>query len=97
MRRHLRPIRRFAAMGRRRTYWISCKPALICTSTWTTTRTKPSWTSYSPKGRKSDGSQGDEHGPTAIPSRGVQAQEVRGLVGGDGGQHGALHRRQDRQ
>src|SRR6266403_2059810 len=55
MRRHWRPIRRFAAMERKRTCWTSCKPAPICTSTWTTTPTRPSWTSYSPKGRKSDG------------------------------------------
>src|SRR6266853_1718303 len=57
MRRHWRPIRRFAAMERKRTCWTSCKPAPICTSTWTTTPTRPSWTSYSPKGRKSDGSE----------------------------------------
>src|SRR5258706_12842523 len=55
MRRHWRPIRRFAAMERKRTCWTSCKAAPICTSTWTTTPTRPSWTSYSPKGRKSDG------------------------------------------
>src|SRR5579863_365785 len=57
MRRHSRPIRRFAAMGRKRTCSTSCKRAPICTSTWTTTPTKPSWTSYSRKGRKSDGFQ----------------------------------------
>src|SRR5882762_621308 len=57
MRRPSRPIRRFAATGRRRTCWTSCKPAPICTSTWTTTPTKPSWTSYSRKERKSDGPQ----------------------------------------
>src|SRR6266478_10138671 len=56
MRRHWRPIRRFAAMERKRTCWTSCKPAPICTSTWTTTPTKPSWRSCSPRGRKSDGS-----------------------------------------
>src|ERR1700681_3194781 len=57
MRPRSRFTRRFAAMGRRRTCWISCRPARICTGTSTTTHTKRNWTSYLPLGRKSDGYQ----------------------------------------
>src|SRR5450631_437448 len=57
MRPRSRFTRRFAAMGRRRTCWMSCRPARICTSTSTTTHTKRNWTSYLPLGRKSDGYQ----------------------------------------
>src|SRR5712675_449484 len=97
MRRHSRPTRRFAAMERRKTYWTSCKPAPICTSTWTITPTKPSWTSYSPSAKRSDGIRRDDHARSSSPDRRGQTQEIRGFVRSDGRQHGALHRRQDRQ
>src|ERR1700687_3187835 len=55
MRPRLRPTRRFAAMERRSTCWLSCRPAAICTSTSTITPTRRNWTSYSRTPRKSDG------------------------------------------
>src|SRR5258708_34057300 len=81
MRRPSRPTRRFAATGHKRTCWTSCKPAPICTSTWTTTPTKPSWTSCSPKGRKSDGFQEMNMPPAQSPAEAFKPKKSVALSG----------------
>src|SRR5258708_34989793 len=47
-------IRPFAATARRRTWWIACKLAPICTSPSITTHTKPNWTSYSRRAARNE-------------------------------------------
>src|SRR5271154_2942141 len=47
-----RSNRPFAETARRKTCWIACRHARNFTSISSTTRTKPSWTSYSQKARK---------------------------------------------
>src|SRR5258708_33437404 len=72
-------------------YLAPCKRAPICTSISITTPTKPSWTSYSTKERKSD----QQRRRSGLGN--IQAKEIRRLVRRRGRQHRLVHGRQDRQ
>src|ERR1700732_2916354 len=79
-----------AAMGRRKTCWRRCKPALIYISTSIITPTKRSSMSYSPKERKNERSR-------LASARRVQTKKIGCLVGRNGGDYGVVYRRENRQ